>query len=100
MLDDKELIVDKVVLINKEPYLARYALFDQQFMPDTEGAVVDSGTMMGIIPGAQVNGKCVQLTGVTGHTTSAEVADVVYPILTIKKAICVCNSGHHLGVNR
>ncbi len=79
--------------------LARYALFDQQFMPDTEGAVVDSGAMMGIIPGTQVNGKCVQLTGVTGHTTSAEVADVVYPILTIKKAICVCNSGHHLGVN-
>ncbi len=28
---------------------------------------------MGIIPGAQGNDKCVQLTGVTGHTTSAEV---------------------------
>ena len=65
--------------------LARYALFDQQFMPDTEGAVLDSGAMMGIIPGAQGNGKCVQLTGVTGHTTSAEVADVVYPILTESK---------------
>ena len=79
--------------------LARYALFDQQFMPDTEGAVLDSGAMMGIIPGAQGNGKCVQLTGVTGHTTSAEVADVVYPILTeSKKAICFCNPGHHFGI--
>ena len=65
--------------------LARYALFDQQFMPDTEGAVLDSGAMMGIIPGAKGNGKCVQLTGVTGHTTAAEVADVVYPILTESK---------------
>ena len=26
--------------------------------------------------------SAIQLTGVTGHTTSAEVADVVYPILT------------------
>ncbi len=65
--------------------LARYTLFDQQFMPDTEGAVLDSGAMMGIIPGAKGNGKCVQLTGVTGHTTSAKVADVVYPILTESK---------------
>jgi hypothetical protein len=54
-------------------------------MPDTEGAVLDSGAMMGIIPGAKGNGKCVQLTGVTGHTTSSEVADVVYPILTESK---------------
>jgi hypothetical protein len=54
-------------------------------MPDTEGAVLDSGAMMGIIPGAKGNGKCVQLTGVTGHTTSAEVVDVVYPILTESK---------------
>ncbi len=65
--------------------LARYALLDQQFLPDTEGAVVDSGAMMGIIPGAQVNGKCVQLTGVTGHTTLTEVAGVVYHILTESK---------------
>ena len=65
--------------------LARYALFDQQFMPDTEGAVLDSVVMMGIIPGDKDNDKCVQLTGVTGHTTSAEVADVVYPILTESK---------------
>jgi hypothetical protein len=57
--------------------LARYALFDQQFMPDTERVVPDSGVMMGIIPGAQGNVKYVQLTAVTGHTTSAEVADVV-----------------------
>jgi hypothetical protein len=54
-------------------------------MTDTEGMVLDSDSMMGIIPGAQGNGKCVQLTGVTGHTTSAEVADVVYPILTESK---------------
>jgi hypothetical protein len=32
-----------------------------------------------------LNGKCVQLIGVTGHTTSAEVRDVVYPILTESK---------------
>jgi hypothetical protein len=62
--------------------LTRYALFDQQFMTDTEGVVLDSDSMMGIIPGAQGNGKYVQLTGVTGHTTSGEVPDVVYPILT------------------
>jgi hypothetical protein len=54
-------------------------------MSDTEGAVLDSGAMMGIIPGAQGNGKCVQLTVVTGHTTSTEVSDVVYPILTESK---------------
>jgi len=66
--------------------LARYALSDQVFMPDTEGAVLDSGAMMGITPGAQGNGKCVQLTGVTGHTSSAaEDADVVYPMLTESK---------------
>ncbi len=28
--------------------LTRYALFDQQFMSDTEGAVLDSDVMMGI----------------------------------------------------
>jgi hypothetical protein len=65
--------------------LTRYVLFDQQFMSDTEGTVLDSGAMMGIIPGAKGNGKCVQLTGVTGHTTSTEVADVVYPLLTESK---------------
>ncbi len=64
---------------------SRYALFDQQFMTDTEGVVLDCGVMMGIIAGAQGNGKCVQITGVTRHTTSAEVADVVYPILTEPK---------------
>ncbi len=55
-------------------------------MTDTEGVVLDSGVMMGILPGVKGNGKCVQLTGVTGHTTSAEVADVVYPILTKSKS--------------
>jgi hypothetical protein len=65
--------------------LARYPVFDQQFMTDTEGVVLDSDVMMGIIPGAQDNVKYVQLTGVTGHTTSLEVADVVYPILTESK---------------
>jgi hypothetical protein len=54
-------------------------------MSDTEGSVLDSGAMMGIIPGAKDNDKCVQLTGVTGHTTSTEVADVVYPLLTESK---------------
>ncbi len=54
-------------------------------MSDTEGAVLDTDAMMGIIPGAKGNGKCVQLTGVTGHTTSAEVGDVFYPILTESK---------------
>ncbi len=55
-------------------------------MTDTEGVVLDSGVMMGILPGAKGSGKCVQLSGVTGHTTSAEVADVVYPILTESKS--------------
>ena len=49
---------------------------------------------MGIIPGAHGNGKCVQLTGVTGHNTSAEVADVVYPILTdLKKPYAFATRG-------
>jgi hypothetical protein len=39
-------------------------------------------TSMGIIPGSQDNDKYVQLTGITGHTTSVEVTEVVYPILT------------------
>jgi hypothetical protein len=59
---------------------SRYALLDHQFIPDTEGVVLDSDTMMVIIPGDQENGKYVQLTGATGHTTSSEVTDVVYPI--------------------
>ena len=52
---------------------------------DTEEVVLDSDTMMGIIQGAHGNGKYVELTGVRGHTTSAEVTDVVYPILTESK---------------
>jgi hypothetical protein len=38
--------------------LTCYTLFDQQFMSDTEGPVLDSVVMMGIIPGAKGNGKC------------------------------------------
>ncbi len=46
-------------------------------MSNSEGVVLDSDTMMGIVPGAQRDGKCVQLTGVTGHTTSAEVTILI-----------------------
>ncbi len=65
--------------------LTRYALFDHQFRSDTEGVVLDSDDMMGIIPRFQDNVKYVQLTDVTGHTTSVEVPEVVYPILTESK---------------
>jgi hypothetical protein len=41
--------------------------------------------MMGTIPEIQDNGKCVQLISATGQTTSTEVSDDVYPILTESK---------------
>ena len=47
--------------------------------------MVDSGAMMDIVKGIKGEGKCVQLTGVTGHSKSSEITDVVFPILTKSK---------------
>ena len=72
--------------------LAHNVILDLKFVPDTQGAVVDSGTMMDIVKGIKDEGKCVQLTGVTGHSKSAEIADVVFPILTKSKTSYVYES--------
>ena len=65
--------------------LTHNAILDLNFVPDTEGVVVDSGDMMDIVKGINGEGKCVQLTGATGHIKSAEITDVVFPILTKSK---------------
>ena len=57
-------------------------VFDQEFVPHTPGTVLDSGAQVNILEGTLGSGTRIQLTGITGATTSAfisaERASVAY----------------------
>ena len=57
-------------------------MLDQEFVPNTPGAVLDSGGMLNILQGALGSGTRVKLTGITGDSTEAEIADAVFPVIT------------------
>ena len=57
-------------------------VFDQEFVPHTPGTVLDSYAQVNILEGTLGSGTRIQLTGITGATTSAfisaERASVAY----------------------
>ena len=57
-------------------------MLDQEFVPNTPGAVLDSAGMLNILQGALDSGTLVKLTGTTGDSTEAEIADTVFPVIT------------------
>jgi hypothetical protein len=57
------------------------AVFDQEFVPNIAGAVLDSAAMLNTLDGALGSGRRIQLRGVTG-SMSAEIADAVFPVVT------------------
>ena len=56
-------------------------VFDQEFVPHTPGAVLDSGAQVNILEGTLGSGTRIQLTGITGATIEAERADAVFPVI-------------------
>ena len=65
-------------------HVALQAMLDQEFVPNTPGAVLemDSAGMLNILQGALGSGTHVKLTGITGDSTEAEIADAVFPVIT------------------
>ena len=63
-------------------HVALQAMLDQEFVPDTPGSVLDSAGMLNILQGALGSGTRVKLTGITGDSTEAEIADAVFPVIT------------------
>ena len=57
-------------------------MLDQEFVPNTPGAVLDSAGMLNLLQGALDSGTLVNLTGTTGDSTEAEIADAVFPVIT------------------
>ena len=51
-------------------------------MPNTPGAVLDSAGMLNILQGALGSGTRVNLTGITGDSSEAEIADAMFPVVT------------------
>jgi hypothetical protein len=49
---------------------------------NTPGAVLDSAGMLNILQAALGSGTRVKLTGITGDSTEAEIADAVFPVIT------------------
>ena len=63
-------------------YVALQATLDPEFVPNTPGAVLDSAGVLNILQGALGSGTRVKLTGITGDSTEAEIADAVFPVIT------------------
>jgi hypothetical protein len=57
-------------------YVALQATLDQEFVPNIPGAVIDTAGMLNILQGALGSGTRVKLTGITGDSTEAEIADL------------------------
>jgi hypothetical protein len=57
-------------------------MLDQEFVPNTPGAVLDSAGMLNILQGTLGSGTRVKLTGITGDSTEAEITDAVFPVIT------------------
>jgi hypothetical protein len=63
-------------------YFALQAALDQEFVPNTPGAVLDSAGMLNILQGELGSGTRVKLTGITGDSSEAEIADAIFPVVT------------------
>ena len=63
-------------------YVALQAALDQEFVPNTPGAVLDSAGMLNILQGDLGSGTRVKLTGITGDSSDAEIADAIFPVVT------------------
>ena len=63
-------------------HVALQAILDQEFVPNTPGAVLDSGGMLNILQGSLGAGTRVKLTGITGDSSEAEIADAIFPVIT------------------
>ena len=63
-------------------HIAFNAVLDQEFVPNTPGAVLDSAAMVNILQGARGSGTRVRLMGITGDSSEAEIADAVFPVVT------------------
>ena len=63
-------------------HVALQAVLDQEFVPNTPGAVLDSGGMLNILQGALGAGTRVKLTGITGDSSEAEFVDAIFPVVT------------------
>jgi uncharacterized protein YjgD (DUF1641 family) len=66
-------------------HVALNAVLDQEFVPNTPGAVLDSAAMVNILQGARGSGTRVRLMGITGDSSEAEIADAVFPVVTKDK---------------
>ena len=66
----------------KSTHVALQAVLDQEFVPNTPGAVLDSGGMLNILQGALGAGTRVKLTGITGDSSEAEFVDAIFPVVT------------------
>ena len=62
----------------RSAHVALQAILDQEFVPNTPGAVLDSGSMLNILQGALGAGTRVKLTGINGDASDAELADAVF----------------------
>ena len=71
---------------------ARSAVLDQVFVPETTASILGNGVMTNIIQGTQGTGSRVQLVGVTGDGTQAEIADVTFPVLTVTNELYVIDT--------
>ena len=63
-------------------HIVLQAALDQQFVPNTPGAVLDSAAMLNILQGTQGSGTRVRLMGITGDSSEAEIADAAFPVVT------------------
>ena len=66
-------------------FLDQCFVFDQDKSTVGAGTIIDSAAIMDVIQGPQGSGQRVQRLEVTGDQVSAEIADVVFPILTQSK---------------
>ena len=62
-------------------HIARHAVFDHEFVPHTPGTVLNSGANVNIFEGALGSGTRIQLTGIRGDKTQAEMADAVFTVI-------------------
>jgi hypothetical protein len=77
-------------------------ILDQKFVP---GTIIDSAAMMNVVENTSrqevAGGKRVNILGVTGDTTSAQVADVVFSIKTkVKKPYVLATKGTTLVLDK
>jgi hypothetical protein len=63
-------------------YVALQAMLDQEFVHNTPRVVLDSAGVLNILQGYLSSWTRVKLTGITGSSTEAEIADAVFPVIS------------------